>query len=132
MTAVDRSLAFAQYPQLHPIVAFATETPQWRLVACKGGATELQLFIESVQGGLKRGCESVWRSIRQDASDLEPKIEALELIDEATTQVIGTGSAGFIPQAKRRELWVPIVIAAVTVATVLAAGGSGDAVQGAV
>jgi hypothetical protein len=119
------SLVFGQNAVWQQLVAFATETPQWRLIVYQSGANELQMTIEPVQGNLRRSCESVWRTVRTSAGAMRPSLDRLDLVDEATTQVVARASVGFIPQVRRREFWPPTAIAIVS-AIVLALDGLND------
>lgn len=45
---MSRSLVFGQDPSWQQLVAYATETPQWRLAIYVGGADQLELTVEPV------------------------------------------------------------------------------------
>ena len=52
---LSRSLLFASSAVWQANVAFATETPHWRLVIYSDGADQWQMVVEPVHGDLKEG-----------------------------------------------------------------------------
>jgi hypothetical protein len=90
------------------------------------GPQQWQMIVEPVHGDLRAACQSAWRSIRKSAGNLSPKLERLEVVDEATTQVVLRASTGLLPQIRRRELWLPVLVG-VANAILLAVTGADSA-----
>lgn len=124
---LQRSLILSQQPAWQQLVAYAAETPQWRIAVYADGANQWQIIVESVYGELRTACQSLWRSVREAVGHLSPKLERLELLDEATNQILTRASVGLLPQLRRRELWLPLVVG-VANAILLAATGADSAV----
>jgi hypothetical protein len=140
--ALDRSLLFADDPDLQAKVAYVSEVSGFRVICCKATPYRVDLFIEPVRGDLKDACQTVWSGIRTSAGNLKPRLEALQVFDEATAERVRTGERGLRARTRGEYftkgataggtvLWIPIAIAlganpgAVTLGAVpaLVAGG---------
>ena len=125
-SCLGRSVLFAQSPQLHQLVKFATETLQWRLIVYADGANQWQMYVEPVHGDLRVACASVWRSVRTAARRLSPKLTRLKIVDQVSRQELTTANVGLLPQARRREFWLALSVGACN-AMILAITGADDA-----
>ena len=119
-TARTRSLSLAD-PYWQTRIAYATETPSFRLMCYPTSTTQLQLWVEPVRGDLKAACQTVWDGVRRRASGLKPKLEELTIRDDATGQAILSAETGVRANLARREL--VLAVAGGVVATALLATG---------
>jgi hypothetical protein len=118
--ALDRSLLLAD-PLWRTRITYVTETPSFRLMCYPTATTQLQLWVEPVQGDLKAACQTVWDGVRHRASGLRPKLEELTIRDEATGQTILRAETGVRANLARRELFLGGA-GALVAAALLAAG----------
>jgi hypothetical protein len=102
-------------------IAYATETPAFRLLCYPTSTIELQLWVEPITGNLRSACQTVWDGVRHGASNLEPSLEELTILDEATGQVVLRGETGVRANLVRREL-VLALAGGVVAAALLVAG----------
>ena len=109
-SCLSRSVLFASSRAWQANVAFATETPHWRLVVYSDGADQWQMVVEPIHGDLKKACGSLWSTVQRSAGSLSPKLERLEVIDDGTGQVVTQATTGLVPQVQRRELWLPLAV----------------------
>ncbi len=119
---LQRSVVFAQNAAWQELVDYATETPLWRVAVYRDGPNHLQLSVEPVHSHLKKSAEDVWRIVRAALQSLDPKLLRLDVVDEPTTQVITRASVGLLPQTRRREFWLPMLIAIANGALFIAGG----------
>lgn len=102
-------------------IAYAIETPSFRLMCYPTTTIQLQLWVEPVEGSLKLACQTVWDGVRHAAVSLKPELEELTILDEATGEIILRGETGFRANLARREL--VLALAGGIVALGLLAGG---------
>ncbi|HEX4806275.1 MAG TPA: hypothetical protein VFU94_10255 [Conexibacter sp.] len=131
-TCLSRSLVFAQRPEWQALVAFAAETPHWRIAIYADGADQWQMIVEPVHGELRVACQSVWRTILATVGELSPRLERLEIVDEATMQTLVRASVGLLPQMRRRELWLPLAVGVANAVVLVATGVDSATLHGAI
>jgi hypothetical protein len=68
------------------------------------------MVVEPVHGDLKRACAAMWRTVQQATDVLAPRLERLEVVDDATDQVVTRASVGLAPQIRRKEFWLPLPV----------------------
>lgn len=129
---LERSLVFAQQPEWQELVAYATETPQWRVAVYADGSNQWQMVVEAVNGDLRSACQSLWRSTRKATRGMSPRLVRLEVLDEATAQVFLRGSVGVFPQVRRRELWLPLLVGLANCAIFVISGADSATLRGAI
>ena len=129
---LGRSPIFSADPKWQEMVAFATETPQWRVIVYSDGLNKWEVHVEPVHGDLKEACQSLWRTIRKGTSKLRPKLKSLDIVGEQTTIPVLRASVGLVPRARRRDFWLPALTGVSTAAVLVATEADDVAVRGAV
>jgi hypothetical protein len=121
-TVLERMLFFRDtYRAWADRVAFATETPTYRLACFVSTAYELQVTIEPAEGNHRAVCQSVWDSLRDAARELDPKLKSLEIVDEATSKTVSTATTSFHASFARRDNLLLVFVALATAAWILLA-----------
>lgn len=126
------SVVFSQEPRWGEIVAYAAETPEWRLIVYPDGPDQWQMVVELVHGDLRKSCESVWRSVRKAASSLSPKLERLDVYDGSWTRTFLKARVGFFPELRKGDLWIPLIAGVATAVVLALSKANSDVVLGAI
>lgn len=79
----------------------------------------LELYIESSGGQLRAGAARVWAAIRDNASEMKPKLMRLVLFDEDANDVIVEAGVGVGGRLRRQDLFVPIATGAASMLVVV-------------
>jgi hypothetical protein len=98
---------------------YATESPDCRLICAPGGAGELQVYVEPVEGNILSASMSAWKGVRNILKKDEPKITHLVMVDGNTGKEILTGTTGARVEFTRKETILPILIGVATLVYIL-------------
>jgi hypothetical protein len=86
-----------------PLIVFATETPDYRMVCWPNTAYELQVIVEPEAGSHKAVCQFVWDSLRSAMKDLNPTLNDLRIVDDATAKRVSSAKTSFGANLGRRD-----------------------------
>jgi hypothetical protein len=100
-------------------IVLSAETPSCRIICVTGHARELQMHVESVRGDILRASESAWHGVRNALGSLKPRVSELELFDHDSGRRLMVGATGLRAEFQRREVIVPVLVAAAVVAYVV-------------
>ncbi|RSM49989.1 hypothetical protein DMB66_43900 [Actinoplanes sp. ATCC 53533] len=94
---------------------FATDSPDCRLVFTPGSSSELQIYVEPVEGNAMNAALSAWKGVRKILHDKSPKLSHLVMVDEQSRKEFLTGETGIKIEFKRKETILPIAIGVATI-----------------
>ena len=95
------------------IVLYATEKPNYRLVAVPSQDDELQISVEPVKGNLVETCESVWRGTKRALNGCHPKLSLLKLVDSGSMDIMKARICTFGAELGRSENISPLIVGVV-------------------
>jgi len=124
-TVLRSSATFsADHAKWQQLVAFATESPDYRLICYTVMNTQLQAVVEPTHGSLPTGCQAAWDGIRGSLKKKKPRLEVARLIDSMTNRELFHGSDGFTSHASTLEVLSLVSITVLTIVYLVVAAAT--------